>query len=65
MRTALQELGRWNMLNKAESQSQKLLLVAFLMPQIIVLKFAVNGFGATIEGEFTIGNNYSLSDEGI
>ena len=50
---------------KAESWSQKRLLVVFLMPQIIVLRFAVNGFGATIEGEFTIGNNYSFSDEGI
>ena len=65
MRTALQELGRWNMLNKAESRSQKRLLVVFLMPQIIVLRFAVNRFQATIEGEFTIGNNYSFSDEGI
>ena len=32
---------------------------------IILLRFAVNSFRATVEGEFTIGNNYSLSDEGI
>ena len=53
------------MLNKSESRSQKRILVAFLMLHIIVLRFAVNRFQATIEGEFTIGNNYSLSDEGI
>ena len=35
------------------------------MLQIIVLRFAVNRFRVTIEGGFTIGNNYSLSDEGI
>ena len=53
------------MLNKAESWSQKQILVVFLMLQIIVLRFAVNRFPATIEGVFTIGNNYSLSEEGI
>ena len=35
------------------------------MLQMIVLRFAVNRFRATIEGEFTIGNNYSISDEDI
>ena len=39
--------------------------VVFLKVQIIVLRFAVNRFPATIEGVFTIGNNYSLSKEGI
>ena len=58
------ELGRWNLLNKAESRSQKRILVVLLMLQIIVLRFAVNRFRATIEGVFTIGNNYSLSEEG-
>ena len=53
------------MLNKPESWSQKRIMVVFLMLQIIVLRFALNRFQATIEGEFTIGNNYSLSDEGI
>ena len=53
------------MLNKAESRSQKRIMIVFLMLQVIVLRFAVNRFQATIEGEFTIGNNYSLSDEGI
>ena len=53
------------MLNKAESRSQKRILVVFLMLQIIVLRFTVNSFRATVEGEFTIGNNYSLSEEGI
>ena len=37
----------------------------FLMLQIIVLRFAVNSFRATIGGEFTIGNNYSVSNESI
>ena len=32
---------------------------------IILLRFAVNSFRATIGGEFTIGNNYSVSDGGI
>ena len=35
------------------------------MLQIIVLSFAVNSFRITIEGVFTIVNNYSLFDEGI
>ena len=35
------------------------------MLQVIVLRFAVNRFQATIEGEFTIENNYFLSDKGI
>ena len=35
------------------------------MLKVIVLRFAVNSFRATVEWEFTIGNNYSLSDEGI
>ena len=55
------ELGRWNLLNKAESRSQKRILVVLLMLQIIVLRFAVNRFLATIEGMFIIGNNYSFS----
>ena len=59
------ELGRWNLLNKAESRSQKRILVVLLMLQIIVLKFAGYSFRATVEREFTIGNNYSLSDEVI
>ena len=53
------------MLNKAESWSQKQILVVFLMLQIIVLRFAVNSFRATIGGEFTLGNNYSVSNESI
>ena len=53
------------MLNKAGSQSQKGILVVFLMLQIIVLKFAVTRFRIIVEMVFTIGNNYSLSDEGI
>ena len=35
------------------------------MLQIIVLSFSVNSCRTTIEGMFTIGNNYSLFDEGI
>ena len=53
------------MLNKAESWSQIQILAGFFMPKVIVLRFAVNSFRATVEWEFTIGNNYSLSDEGI
>ena len=53
------------MLNKAESRSQKRIMIVFLMLQVIVLRFAVNRFQATIEGEFTIENNYFLSDKGI
>ena len=34
---------------------------SFLKLQIIVLRFAVNRFLATIEGMFIIGNNYSFS----
>ena len=34
---------------------------SFLKLQIIVLRFAVNRFLATIEGTFIIGNNYSFS----
>ena len=41
------------------------MLVVFLMLQVIVLRFAVNRFQATKKGEFTIGNNHSLSDKGI
>ena len=52
------------MLNKPESLSQKRIMVVFLILQIIVLWFAVNRFQATTEAEFTMGNNYSLSDEG-
>ena len=35
------------------------------MLQIIALRIAVSRFPATVEGEFTIGNNDSLSNEGI
>ena len=53
------------MLNKAESWSQIQILAGFFMLKVIVLRFAVNSFRATVEWEFTIGNNYSLSNEGI
>ena len=53
------------MLIKAESWSQIQILAGFFMLKVIVLRFAVNSFRATVEWEFTIGNNYSLSDEGI
>ena len=53
------------MLNKAECWSQKRILAVFLMLEIIVLRFAVNSFKAPVEGEFTIGNNYSVSEEGL
>ena len=53
------------MLNKAEFWSQNQIVLVFLMLQFIVLRFAVNSFRTAIEREFTIGNNYSLSDEGI
>ena len=52
------------MLNKAESWSQNQIMVVLLRLQIIILRFAVNSFRATVEGEFTIGNHYS-SKEGI
>ena len=38
---------------------------SFLKLQIIVLRLAVNRFPATIEGVFTIGNNYLFSEEVI
>ena len=53
------------MLNKDGSRSQKRILVDFLMLLIFVLRFSVYRFRIIVEGEFTIGNNYSLSDEGI
>ena len=53
------------MLNKAESWSQIQILAGFFMLKVIVLRFAVNSFRATIGGEFTIGNNYSVSNESI
>ena len=53
------------MLNKAESRSQNQIMVVLLRLQIIILRFAVNSFRATIEGEFTIGNNYSVSEDGL
>ena len=66
MRTALQWTGwmeyvkqSWNPVTKTNNGS------LFLMLQIIVLKFAGYSFRATVEREFTIGNNYSLSDEVI
>ena len=53
------------MLNKAESWSQIQILAGFFMLKVIVLRFAVNSFRATVEWEFTIGNNYSVSNESI
>ena len=53
------------MLNKAESWSQYQIMVVLLRLQIIILRFTVNSFRAAIEREFTIGNNYSLSEESI
>ena len=37
----------------------------FFMLQVIVLRFAMYSFRGIVEWEFTIGNNYSVSDGGI
>ena len=53
------------MLNKAEFWSQNQIMLVFLMLQFIDLRFAVNSFRATVEREFSTGNNYYFSEESI